>query len=376
MSDLASGTNAARGTDVGPPMSDLSRASRDHPASDIRHRPLIGSGVTIPWDDDAVTSVAFVGNDRLAAGNEQGAILVFEGDKPVLRLDGHTNAVTSLAALPDGRLVSASYDHTLRWWNPAAAPEGEAEIVLEKKKKNAKPAPVKVGVLKAARVVEAHEEWIRSIGLGTDGRQLLSGDDKGVAILWEAAEARELKRFQVGGWLRAVALSRDGTLAATCEFTPRYAGFPNANRIWDVAAGSVKVDLAKEFKKGDRVTGMSALAFSPDGKLLALGEGGEKDGNAKIHLLESGTGKKVQELNGHQYGVTALLFSADGKFLASAGRDTVVRLWNPSDGKMSQELGKPRGGQFKDWIHAVAISPDGLRLAGADMAGQIQVWTL
>lgn len=335
---------------------------------------------TIPWDDDAVTAVAFLGDNRLAAGNEQGALLVFDlaegGPVPTRRLEGHTNSVTSLVAIPDGRLVSASYDHTIRWWNPESAAAESAEVVLEKKRKTGKPPPVKVGLLKAERVAEAHGEWVRSLCLGAEGKRLLSGDDRGVAIVWDLAEAKEVKRFQVAGWLRAVALSKDGARAATCEFTPRYAGFPNANKVWDAAAGAVTLDLAKEFKKGDRVTGMAAAAFSPDGTILALGEGGEKDGNAKVHLLEPGSGKKLQELNGHQYGVTALLFSADGKTLVSAGRDTTVRLWSVPDGKMVQELGKGRGGQFKDWIHAVALSPDGRRLAAADMAGMIHVWSI
>ncbi len=39
-----------------------------------------------------------------------------------------------------------------------------------------------------------------------------------------------------------------------------------------------------------------------------------------------------------------------------------------------QDLGRPRGGQFKDWFHAVAVSPDGRWIAAADMAGQVQVW--
>ncbi|HLF95074.1 MAG TPA: hypothetical protein VJB14_16515, partial [Planctomycetota bacterium] len=180
---------------------------------------------TIPWDDDAVTAVAFVGDNRLAAGNEQGALLVFDlaegGPVPTRRLDGHTNSITSLAALPDGRLVSASYDHTLRWWRPETAPEETVEVVLEKKKKQGKPASFKTGLLKAERVAEAHEEWVRSLCLGAEGKRLLSGDDRGVAIVWDAAEAKEVKRFQVAGWLRAAALSKDGARAATCEFTPR-----------------------------------------------------------------------------------------------------------------------------------------------------------
>ena len=86
---------------------------------------------------------------------------------------------------------------------------------------------------------------------------------------------------------------------------------------------------------------------------------------------------KVRELTpGHQSGVTDLVFHPDGKHLASTGRDTVVRIWNTADGKMLKELGKPRGGQFKDWFHAISFSADGRWLAAADMAGAVQVWSL
>lgn len=351
---------------------------------------------TIPWDDGAVTTVTFLGSSRkLAAGNDQGQIYVFDlaeskdgpAPVPVRRLDGHTNAVTSLAPVPGThRLVSASYDHTIRWWDLSAPAEGTASVVLDrkareaaaKKGKAAAEAPgVSVELQKTARAAEAHQEWVRSISIGTEGRQLLSGDDKGVAILWNAADGTEVRRFQSPGWLRAVALSADGRLAATCEYAPRYAPFANAIKLWDAASGAVKIDLGKEFKKGDRVTGMAAAAFSPDGKLLALGQGGEiEGGTGKVTLVDPATGKKVQELAGHQYGITSLAFSPDGKILASGGRDTLVRLWSMPDGKMAQELGKSRGGQFKDWIHAAAFSPDGTRLAAADMAGQIHLWTL
>jgi WD40 repeat protein len=99
-------------------------------------------------------------------------------------------------------------------------------------------------------------------------------------------------------------------------------------------------------------------------------------GQAKVWLLDASTGRKLQELARHEYGVTGLAFHPDGRQLASCGRDTVVRLWSLADGKTAKELGIPRGGQFKDWIHAVAISADGAWLAAPDMAGQVHVWSL
>ena len=145
---------------------------------------------TIPWDDGAVTTVSFLGSARkLAAGNDQGQIYLFDLAEKldgfsfflVRRLDGHTNAVTSLALVPGaGRLVSASYDHTIRWWDLAAPGEGSASVVLDRKsreaaaKKSGKAAVeapgVRVELQKTARVTEAHQEWVRSLSLGSEGK--------------------------------------------------------------------------------------------------------------------------------------------------------------------------------------------------------------
>lgn len=351
---------------------------------------------TIPWDADWVTAVAFVGDGRrLAAGNRFGQLFLWDLPEmpggpvppPARRLDGHTNAVTALAATPDGRrLISSSYDHTVRIWDLQAQPKAKEDVVLDAKaraaaaKKSGKdptPAPgVTVEVQQAERTLTAHQEWVRSLSLSPDGKRLLTGDDRGRAVFWDIPEGKELRRLQARGWLQAAALAPDAKLALTCEFAPRYARFPNAVKLWDLSTGEVKLDLDREFRQGNAVLGMAAAAFAPDGKLAALGKGGEVEGGSgKVYLVDVGTGKKVRELSGHQYGVTGIVFHPDGKHLATCGRDTVVRLWQVADGKLVKEFGKPRGGQFKDWTHAVAISAGGRWLAAADMAGQVQVWS-
>ena len=69
-------------------------------------------------------------------------------------------------------------------------------------------------------------------------------------------------------------------------------------------------------------------------------------------------------------------FSADGEHLLSSGRDTTIRICQVEDGKEVAVLGAPRGGQFKDWFSALALSPDQRLVAAADIAGSIQVWSL
>src|SRR5262245_5411334 len=93
----------------------------------------------LQWDADWVTAVSFIGNNRVAAGNNLGHILLWElpggsgGAAPQVtrRLVGHTNTINRLVATPDGRwLISASNDHTVRYWDLQAPTKGEEAIVM------------------------------------------------------------------------------------------------------------------------------------------------------------------------------------------------------------------------------------------------------
>ena len=349
---------------------------------------------TLPWDADWVTAVCIVGK-RVFAGNNLGQILAWDlpekpGDPapmPVLRLDAHTNVISKLLRSPDGKLLlSSSYDHSIRAWDTNSAGSGESKVALNarmredliRRRASKVPAAIEatVKVQTPARTFEGHREWVIVMDKTRDGKTLVSGDDAGQVIVWDRESFKELRRWTVKGWAYAVAVSPDGKQALVSERvhlvfdSGRHAGV----KLWDAMTGKVQHDLDAVFK------GMylSAAVFSPDGKVLAIARGGEVDGlNGKVFLVDPATGKKTSELTpGHMYGATDLAFHPDGKHLASAGRDTTVRIWDVSNGKLVKELSKPRGGQFKDWIHAVSISADGRWLAAADMAGAVQVWSL
>ncbi len=351
--------------------------------------------LTLPWDADWVTAVSFVGPSRLAAGNALGHILVWElpgepggaAPPPVRRLAGHTNTVNRLVAAPDGRrLISASNDHTIRVWDLDAPAKGDEPIVLNartredllKRKASKVPPPIeaKVAVQEAERVLTEHKEWVLGLGLSRDGKVLASGDDQGGVIVWDAPAGTELRRWRVKGWTWALALAPDASLLCVSERVPLVfdSGRHTGLKLWDPQQGAVRHDLGKLFAKEM----IAAAAFSPDGKLLAVARGGEIDGTkGSVTLVDPAAGKKLRELTpGHLNGATDLAFAPDGATLFSAGRDTVVRAWHMPDGKLIKEFGTPRGGQFKDWIHAVAVSPDGRHLAAADMAGAVHVWSL
>ena len=352
---------------------------------------------TLPWDADWVTAVAFLGpTRRLAAGNNLGGILVWElPDKPdaaapppVRMLEGHANVVTRLLSSPDGRwLISSSDDHTIRYWDMEAAPKGEATVALNARTRadliarSSSKVPdaveAKVQVYAAAQVLDAHKEWVGAMAMTPDGLTLLSGDDAGQIIVWDRPAGKELRRWKTKGWAYGIALSPDAKQAFLSERLPLVfdSGRYNAIKLWDATKGEMQHDMTADYKD----MYIAAAAYSPDGKVLALVRGGEAGEGpvGKVFLVDPATGKKTRELGpGHLCGATDVAFHPDGKHVASCGRDTQIRIWNTEDGALVKELGKPRGGQFKDWIHAISFSADGFWLAGADMAGAVQVWSL
>lgn len=366
---------------------------------------------SLPWDADWISAVSFVGAKHIAAGNNLGEILLWElpekpdpapeptdktksssGEKserpiysaplPNRQFTGHSNVINRLLCAENRWLISASNDHTLRYWDLQAAAGAPAKLVLNARtiediarnkssgRKSPPPLEVEVRTQPAAKTIQG-KEWIVGLSMSHDQSTLITGDDAGQVALLNRAAGTEKKRWQVKGWAYAVAISPDLKQALVSERYPLVfdSGRHTAVKLWDVSAATVQHDLSKEFKDMQ----IAAAAYSTDGKTLAIGRGGEGEG--KIFLLDPVTGKKQRELAPiHQYGVTDLCFHPDGRHLASTGRDTVVRVWNVADGKLVKELGKPRGGQFKDWFHAISFSPDGTRLAAADMAGHVHVW--
>lgn len=348
---------------------------------------------TLPWDADWVTAVQFVGNNRVAAGNKLGDILVWnlpdaadaKAPPPVIRLAGHTNEITRMLITPDQKwLITASCDRTIKYWDMTAAKGEPATVVLNerarydaesRKKKMPEPVEVKVQAQKHYLELLSHKDWILGLSMTPDGKTLVSGDDKGIVIVWDRAAGKEVRRWKMPGWAWGLGVSPDGKFATISERIPLVfdSGARSGLKIWNTETGEVKADFSKEIKER-----MCSAAYSPDGKWLAVLRGGESNGLAgKITLLDPATGKKIRETSpGHLDGGTDLAFHPDGKHIFSSGRDTLVKIWRLEDGKHVRDIGQGRGGQFKDWICAIAISPDGKRLATADMAGMVHVWSL
>src|SRR5262249_34693098 len=131
----------------------------------------------------------------------------------------------------------------------------------------------------------------------------------------EARTGKEVRRFPGHETNGAAALSPDGRLLAA-------AAWDGAVWLWDTARGV-------EIRKLEAPRGASSVAFAPDGRSPAAGAyGGSGEAGGEVITWEVVTGKERGRCTGRRGAVLALAFSPDGKLLASAGADTTALVWD------------------------------------------------
>src|SRR5580704_14851393 len=190
----------------------------------------------------------------------------------------------------------------------------------------------------------------------------------------QAANASQQHAIALSRQLAAESLAVD----STSPFTARRLAVA-AWRVFPTdQAGTALASLLMEQQQegilpGDPANlGVTAVAFSPGGKLLAAAQA-----NGYVRLWNPVTGQPVGSpllaSTSPQSRVDGVAFSPDGKLLACAGDDGTVRLWNPSTG---QPAGAPLIASTGpgSYVNGVAFSPDGKLLASADGDGTVRLW--
>src|SRR5262245_24804799 len=129
--------------------------------------------------------------------------------------------------------------------------------------------------------------------------------------------------------------------------------------------------LARLGTSGSKLYGtMWCLAFSPDGKTLALGS---QEGSFCLWSFE-GKGS-VRHFGGHDGGVRAAWFSADGKRLASVGGEGTLRWWDLATGNELKRFGAPRKGLWDPQsVYTAAFTADGKKVVLGGWDGGIRIW--
>jgi WD40 repeat protein len=170
-------------------------------------------------------------------------------------------------------------------------------------------------------------------------------------VVWGAANGERVAEWGQRSWVDALAFAPDGRLLAAGDDE-------GVVRLWDRSSRAP----VRAFQAHERA--VSAVAFSADGRRLA--SAGE---DKLIHLWDVASGEKLGTLTGHTDRVPALAWHPDGKRLFSAGWDTTVRVWDLASREPIILLNSHAG-----QVNALTISPDGRLVASADSVNAVHVW--
>jgi hypothetical protein len=256
--------------------------------------------------------VRFPGSKRLLLGGSDFKVydLDLSPAKPEPKpLGGHNSYVTGLA-LAGKIAVSGGYDGRLIWWDTEARTQ--------------------------VRAIDAHTKWIRKVAATRDGKTIASVADDMACRLWDANSGkliRELLGHQertphhFPSMLYACTFSPDGQFLATVDKVGHIV-------IWEVSSGKQAKTLEAPtmytwdpVQRKHSIGGPRSLAFSPDGRHLAVGGIGKignidhLDGKARVEVFDWHKGERTHEFSDDKYKglVEHLEFHPKGDWLLGGG---------------------------------------------------------
>ncbi|KFY52789.1 hypothetical protein V496_08173 [Pseudogymnoascus sp. VKM F-4515 (FW-2607)] len=215
--------------------------------------------------------------------------------------------------------------------------------------------PEVCGTLEAIIGGHTHTTPVRDIAFSPDGKLLATASINELVRIWSLATRNTLQILEPNSMVTTMAFSPKGNILACAVYDKVY-GF--TLRLWDSATG-------KEMQTESRMDSnccIRCIAFSPDGKLLALFS------DKIIHLRDPATGCLLRIFT-HDSNPGSIAFSPDGKLLASAWADGVVKVWDPHT---EHEMGKFVTSNGSN--SAMVFSADGQLLVPAKFEGAIKIW--
>ncbi len=368
--------------------------------------------------------------------SHKGTLFAFAGEDEVIRIwgqpspeapieiQGHTRLVTSLAFTPDdGKIYSSGGDSWFRIWDPRTSelleemtgvegldaqlmtmsPDG-ALMVSWSEYANARGSEAGRWWLWNANTgapllePQRHSKAVTSVEFAPDGKHLVtSGEDRSVRV-WDAATYKGIAIVETeAGSVNDAHFSKDGAtvFSAGVDATLRRWNWQNGDDsvVFESVGGAVnRFVISKDESRaitGDQIgrvwswdlqtgnkiqahdrQGYSAiydLDLSFDGKMLAIA-----GSDRLVRVLDFQSGKELATINpGDTQANFAVRFSPDGRSLATGGDSHKIYLWNTEDWSQLAALPGHDG-----TVRALTFSPNGLRLVSGGNDEIVKVWEL
>ncbi|OAX42703.1 WD40 repeat-like protein [Rhizopogon vinicolor AM-OR11-026] len=232
------------------------------------------------------------------------------------------------------------------------------------------------------QVFEDHESTVLAVAVFPDGRRMVTSSGDKTLRLWDLKDGTVLKKMEGhrSDWVRAVAVSKDGRLIASGDFSGELI-------VWHGDSGEQRVVQPIKAHPHGRIM---SLDFSIDGAILASGA---SDNTTKLWSTETehlaiATDKDIQiwnssrreciaNFNTHAATSPARIYSLawtpDGTrlFSGGSGNDPTIREWDLST---KQQVGDPWDGHTD--IYAIAVNPAGTLVVSASDDKHVRLWRL
>jgi WD40 repeat protein len=298
---------------------------------------LEGAGVGIAASDATGLLLAACEGRALHYWNPDLVLGVRTSDAGGFSLSAHTAALLSVTA--SGSVVATSgADGKVHLW---ALPADKPRLSLDVK------SPV------------------RALAISPDSKLLAGGSEDGSVQFWDTEKGTPGARVEAAkDWQLTLTFSPDGkSLAAGgCDGKWRIFEVPSGKKLVEAEALAPPPAGNKEPRDANVVT---ALAFAPDGKSLAIG-----GFDGQVYQFQS-DGKFIRAIPGHTAGVAGLAFHPTGTLLVSAGKDRTVRLWNPANGQAIKTLEGHTA-----WVQGAVFFGKGTHLASVSADRTVKLWDL